>query len=52
VRARDDLVATVHLFRHRFTDGLKRRPDVERMRVTRDSRDELPAMLADRLGAD
>jgi nucleoside-triphosphatase len=45
-----DLVATVHLFRHPFTDGLKRRPDVERVRVTRYGRDELPETLADRLG--
>jgi nucleoside-triphosphatase len=44
-----DVVATVHVFRHDLTDALKRRADVERMRVTKASRDELPQQLADRL---
>jgi nucleoside-triphosphatase len=44
-----DLVATVHLFHDPFTDALKKRPDVERVRVTHDSRDELPEQLADKL---
>jgi nucleoside-triphosphatase len=43
------IVATVHVFRHAFTDALKRRPDVELVRVTKASRDELPRQLADRL---
>lgn len=47
--AQVDLVATVHVFRHPFTDRLKQRPDVERVRVTHDSRDELPERLADEL---
>jgi nucleoside-triphosphatase len=42
-------VATVHVFRDPFTDSLKRRPDVERVRVTHHSREELPEQLADRL---
>jgi hypothetical protein len=42
-------VATVHVFRHPLTDALKRRPDVERIRVTAASRDDLPGQLADRL---
>jgi nucleoside-triphosphatase len=44
-----NLVATVHVFRDSFTDRLKRRPDVERVRVTRASRDELPQQLAHKL---
>jgi nucleoside-triphosphatase len=41
-------VATVHVARHPFTDELKRRPDVEFVRVTGRNRDELPAQLAAR----
>lgn len=44
-----DLVATVHVFRDPFTDRLKRRPDIERVRVTHDTRDELPKELVRRL---
>jgi nucleoside-triphosphatase len=47
-----DLVATVHVFRNQFTDDLKRRPDVELVKVARASRDELPDELAGRLTAD
>jgi nucleoside-triphosphatase len=43
------LVATIHVFRHPFTDALKRRNDVERLRVTPKTRDALPAELAGRL---
>lgn len=43
------LVATVLLARHPFTDALKRRPDVERVRITQASRDDLPEWLAERL---
>jgi nucleoside-triphosphatase len=43
------VAATVHLHRHPFTDALKRRPDVERLRVTPTTRDALPAELAARL---
>jgi nucleoside-triphosphatase len=46
-----DLVATVHAFRHPFTDELKQRRDVERISVTRAERDELPERLAERLTA-
>jgi nucleoside-triphosphatase len=42
------VVATVHVFRHPFTDALKRREDVERHRVTKATRDEMPAELAAR----
>jgi nucleoside-triphosphatase len=45
------LVATVHAFRHPFTDELKRRPGVELVRLTRANRDELPDALAARLVA-
>jgi nucleoside-triphosphatase len=45
------VVATVHAARHAFTDDLKRRPDIELLRVTPGNRDELPARLAARLGA-
>jgi nucleoside-triphosphatase len=44
-----DIVATVHVFRHELSDALKRRPDVELVRVTKSSRDELPRQLAERL---
>jgi nucleoside-triphosphatase len=43
------VVATVHVVRHPFTDALKARPDVERLRVTPKTRDTLPAELAARL---
>jgi nucleoside-triphosphatase len=45
------LVATVHLFRHPFTDALKARPDVERVRVTPTTREALAVELAERLSA-
>jgi nucleoside-triphosphatase len=47
--APNTVVATVHVFRHPFSDALKRRPDVERIRVTSGSRDALPQQLAERL---
>lgn len=43
------VVATVHAFRHPFTDALKRRPDIETIRLNRANRDELPERLAERL---
>ena len=43
------VVATVQAARHPFTDGIKERPDVERVTVTRANRDELPADLVDRV---
>ena len=47
--APNTIVATVHVFRHPLTDALKRRPDVERIRVTHAARDVLPQQLAERL---
>ena len=43
------IVATVHTFRHPFTDELKRRADVELIRVSKANRDGLPDALAERL---
>ena len=43
------LVATVHSHRHPVTDRLKRRPDVEVIRVTKSTRDRLPEEVAARL---
>jgi nucleoside-triphosphatase len=43
------VVATVHRARHRFTDALKRRPDIRVVRVTEATRDGLPEQLVDRL---
>jgi nucleoside-triphosphatase len=43
------VVATVHTFRHPFTDRLKQRADSEVLRLTRDNRDRLPRLLAERL---
>jgi nucleoside-triphosphatase len=40
------VVATVHAFRHPFTDQLKRRSDVEVVRLSRANRDGLPDSLA------
>jgi nucleoside-triphosphatase len=40
-----DVVATVHVFAHPFTDGLKRRADVERVRLMPSNRGELPDRL-------
>lgn len=44
-----DVVATVHAYRHPFTDALKARLEV--VPVTAANRDALPATLAGRLGA-
>jgi nucleoside-triphosphatase len=44
------VVATVHRFRHPFTDALKRRSDVEILPVTERTRDRLPEELVARLG--
>jgi nucleoside-triphosphatase len=43
------VVATVQRASHRFTDALKRRRDIETLRVTNANRDELPQSLAHRL---
>jgi nucleoside-triphosphatase THEP1 len=45
------LVAAAHVFGDPFTDRLKRRRDVERIRIARDMRDALPERLADQLGS-
>jgi len=45
------VVATVHAFHHSFTDALKRRPDAEVVRLTRENRDQLPRLLAEKLAA-
>lgn len=39
------VVATVHVAHHRFTDALKRRPDMRVVRVTDATRDALPEQL-------
>jgi nucleoside-triphosphatase len=46
---RASVVATVQSASHPFTDALKRRRDVEVLRVTSANRDELPGQLAERL---
>ena len=43
------IVATVHTFRHPFTDALKERADVTTIRLTAANRDGLPEELAQRL---
>jgi nucleoside-triphosphatase len=43
------VVATVQGARHRFTDALKRRPDIQVIRVTEATRDALPERLMERL---
>jgi nucleoside-triphosphatase len=44
------LVATIHAHRHPFTDRVKRRADVELLRVTRQGRDALPEQIVGRVG--
>jgi nucleoside-triphosphatase len=44
-----DVIATVHVFRHPFTDALKARPDVERLQVTAANRDDLARVLIRKL---
>ncbi|WP_371503218.1 hypothetical protein OG871_05415 [Kitasatospora sp. NBC_00374] len=44
-----DVVATVHAQHGPFTDALKRRADVELVRLTRANRDDLPERLTARL---
>jgi len=44
------VLATVHVARHPFTDELRRRPDVETLRVTAANREGLPGQLVARLG--
>jgi nucleoside-triphosphatase THEP1 len=43
------VVATIQIARHPFTDTLKQRAGVETLRVSQQSRDELPKKLAARL---
>jgi nucleoside-triphosphatase len=43
------IVATVHTFRHPFTDALKRRPDVTVLRLTAGNRDGLPDEMRNHL---
>ena len=45
----NDLVATVHVYRHRFTERLKRSPTTEVLKVTNANRDALPHDIAMRL---
>jgi nucleoside-triphosphatase len=49
IRGDVPVVATVQVFRDPFTDALKRRPDAEVIRLTRENRDELPVVLAQKL---
>jgi nucleoside-triphosphatase len=44
------IVASVQMGRHPITDALKRRPDVEKLRLTATNRDRLPGEIAERLG--
>ena len=43
------LVATVHVFKHDFTDAVKRRRDVEVVKVSASNRDALPEAIVPRL---
>jgi nucleoside-triphosphatase len=43
------IVATVHTFRHPFTDALKARSGVSTVRLTAANRDRLPSEVAERL---
>lgn len=43
------IVATIHVFRHPFTDALRRRPGVELVRISEANRDGLPEALLQRI---
>lgn len=43
------IVATVHVYRHPYTEALKARPSVEVIRVNSGNRDDLPGQLLERL---
>jgi nucleoside-triphosphatase THEP1 len=43
------MVATVHQTRDRFTDALRRRPEIRVIRVTEATRDALPQQLMEYL---
>jgi nucleoside-triphosphatase len=45
----NDLVATVHVYGHPFTDALKQSPNTEVVKVTKANRDNLPHEIAMRL---
>jgi nucleoside-triphosphatase THEP1 len=45
----NELVATVHVYKHPFTDRLKRSPTTEVVKVTNANRDDLPQNIATRL---
>jgi nucleoside-triphosphatase len=47
--ADNDVVATIHVHKHSFTEDLKRRTDTELVKVTRANRDDLPHEIATRL---
>jgi nucleoside-triphosphatase len=44
-----DVIATIHVFSHPFTERLKRRREIELVRLSRATRDELPEQLANRV---
>jgi nucleoside-triphosphatase THEP1 len=46
-----DVVATVHVFRHPFTDALKARGEVQRLQVTAANRDDLARVLVRKLAS-
>jgi nucleoside-triphosphatase len=45
----NNIVATVHVYKHPFTERLKKRPDTEVVKVNKSSRDDLPKHIATRL---
>jgi nucleoside-triphosphatase len=45
----EPVVATVHTFRHEFSDALKRRSDIDLIQLTNDNRDRLADEIAARL---
>jgi nucleoside-triphosphatase len=47
--AANDIVATVHVHKHPFTEDLKQKTDTELMKVTKANRGDLPHEIATRL---
>jgi nucleoside-triphosphatase len=46
------LVATVHVYKHPFTDGLKRRTDIKVVKLAKANRDNLPRLIANQMLSD
>jgi nucleoside-triphosphatase len=46
---RNALIATVHVYKHPLTDGLKSRSDTEVVKLAKANRDDLPRIIANQM---